>query len=257
MEEICERDKSPSPSRQPVSSFLHISNLVRPFTLPQLKRLISKTCEICENGFWINNIKSHCYIQVATIEQAKTTRGTLHGLKWPSGTPKKLDVDFVTNGRIYQETDGAIGKKEKVVIEIEDKENEAILLEKEVEKTSIKKRLEPKSVEKNRDRRNSRSEKPIRQTKEKQKKEAREESPAKLLDDLFRKTKATPCIYWLPLTNEQILQKEKREEEGNSNRTDQHRETQRRDDRPLGGRRREPSPNRRPYNARNQGRGWR
>lgn len=39
---------------------------------------------------------------------------------------------------------------------------------------------------------------------EKQKKEAREESPAKLLDDLFRKTKATPCIYWLPLTNEQV-----------------------------------------------------
>lgn len=28
--------------------------------------------------------------------------------------------------------------------------------------------------------------------------------PAKLLDDLFRKTKATPCIYWLPLTNEQV-----------------------------------------------------
>lgn len=29
------------------------------------------------------------------------------------------------------------------------------------------------------------------------------ESPAKLLDDLFRKTKATPCLYWLPLTEEQ------------------------------------------------------
>lgn len=28
--------------------------------------------------------------------------------------------------------------------------------------------------------------------------------PAKLLDDLFRKTKAAPCIYWLPLTNEQV-----------------------------------------------------
>ena len=31
-----------------------------------------------------------------------------------------------------------------------------------------------------------------------------EEPPAKLLDDLFRKTKATPCIYWLPLTEEQV-----------------------------------------------------
>lgn len=32
-----------------------------------------------------------------------------------------------------------------------------------------------------------------------------EESPAKLLDDLFNKTKATPCIYWLPLNEEQAV----------------------------------------------------
>jgi len=31
-----------------------------------------------------------------------------------------------------------------------------------------------------------------------------EEPPAKLVDDLFRKTKALPCIYWLPLTDEQV-----------------------------------------------------
>lgn len=33
---------------------------------------------------------------------------------------------------------------------------------------------------------------------------AQEEPPAKLLDDLFRKTKAAPCIYWLPLTDSQV-----------------------------------------------------
>ena len=33
----------------------------------------------------------------------------------------------------------------------------------------------------------------------------RPESPAKLLDDLFRKTTATPSIYWLPLTEEQAV----------------------------------------------------
>lgn len=31
-----------------------------------------------------------------------------------------------------------------------------------------------------------------------------EEPPAKLLDDLFHKTKAAPCIYWLPLTDDQV-----------------------------------------------------
>ena len=32
-----------------------------------------------------------------------------------------------------------------------------------------------------------------------------DEPPAKLLDDLFCKTKVTPCIYWLPLTEEQVI----------------------------------------------------
>lgn len=36
------------------------------------------------------------------------------------------------------------------------------------------------------------------------KKKEEEPPTAKLLDDLFRKTKTTPCIYWLPLTNEQV-----------------------------------------------------
>lgn len=30
------------------------------------------------------------------------------------------------------------------------------------------------------------------------------EPPIRLLDDLFRKTKGTPCIYWLPLTPEAV-----------------------------------------------------
>lgn len=30
------------------------------------------------------------------------------------------------------------------------------------------------------------------------------EPPIRLLDDLFRKTKTVPCVYWLPLTSEQV-----------------------------------------------------
>jgi hypothetical protein len=51
-------------------------------------------------------------------------------------------------------------------------------------------------------------EKKPRDKKEKKEKKVEEETPAKLLDDLFRKTKATPCIYWLPLNEEQIKKKE-------------------------------------------------
>ena len=31
-----------------------------------------------------------------------------------------------------------------------------------------------------------------------------EKSPANLLDNLFRKTKTTPCLYWLPLGSEMV-----------------------------------------------------
>ena len=38
-------------------------------------------------------------------------------------------------------------------------------------------------------------------------------SGAILLDDLFKKTKTTPSIYWLPLTDEEIKQRDEAREE--------------------------------------------
>lgn len=39
--------------------------------------------------------------------------------------------------------------------------------------------------------------------------EPRSESPVNSLEDLFRKTKTIPYIYWLPLNDEQALEREK------------------------------------------------
>lgn len=38
---------------------------VRPFTLGQLKELLSRTGSLVEEGFWIDKIKSHCYVTVS------------------------------------------------------------------------------------------------------------------------------------------------------------------------------------------------
>jgi apoptotic chromatin condensation inducer in the nucleus len=38
----------------------------------------------------------------------------------------------------------------------------------------------------------------------------REEHPVRTLDELFRKTTAKPCIYWLPLTDEQVAEKKRK-----------------------------------------------
>lgn len=58
----------PSPAKNPVSDVLYITNLVRPFTLKQLKELLLRTGKIKEEGFWTDRIKSKCYVQYETNE---------------------------------------------------------------------------------------------------------------------------------------------------------------------------------------------
>lgn len=38
---------------------------MRPFTLGQLKELLNRTGTVVEEGFWIDKIKSHCYVTVS------------------------------------------------------------------------------------------------------------------------------------------------------------------------------------------------
>lgn len=38
---------------------------MRPFTLGQLKELLGRTGTLVEDGFWIDKIKSHCYVTVS------------------------------------------------------------------------------------------------------------------------------------------------------------------------------------------------
>lgn len=175
-----ERERSPSPPKNKPSVYLCIKNLVRPFTIGQLKSLIGKTGDLAEEGFWINSIKSISFVKFVNKEGAEATREALHGLRWPSGNPKVLNVDFALEDKIFSQTDGKLG--EKVVVEIID-EDEAV---------------EPK---KKRDRKRS-------QNGENRKEKVEDETPVKHLDDLFRKTKATPCIYWMPLTDEEIAKRQ-------------------------------------------------
>ena len=203
------REKSLSPAHNPVALYILIKNLVRPFTVNQLKAVISRTGKIQDGGFWINNIKTHCYVKLSTEEEAAATRDALHGLRWPASSPKLLEIDFAINEEMYRETTGLLGQKPKVVIEIEDKDSDVQITD---DRRSNWKSGDAKEAEKKKRKGAPAKEEKTTAVKESAKNDKkdpdREESPAKLLDDLFRKTKATPCIYWLPLTDEQILKME-------------------------------------------------
>lgn len=60
--------RSPSPSKNEATDVLYITNLVRPFTVLQLKGLLARTGKIVDDGFWIDRIKSKCYVQYETEE---------------------------------------------------------------------------------------------------------------------------------------------------------------------------------------------
>lgn len=57
-----------SPAKHNPSNILYITNLVRPFTVLQLKSLLQRTGKIVEDGFWIDKIKSKCYVKYETEE---------------------------------------------------------------------------------------------------------------------------------------------------------------------------------------------
>ena len=61
------RVRSPLTNRNPPSRILHITNLVRPFALSQLKELLSEDGKLGADGFWINKIKSHCFAVVSDV----------------------------------------------------------------------------------------------------------------------------------------------------------------------------------------------
>ena len=54
-----------SPARRKESSVIHVMNLVRPFTLPQLKDLLGKYGPLADDAFWMDKIKSHCFVGVS------------------------------------------------------------------------------------------------------------------------------------------------------------------------------------------------
>ncbi|KAK3741154.1 hypothetical protein QZH41_011835 [Actinostola sp. cb2023] len=176
-------ERSPSPARNTESVNIHVKNLVRPFTLNQLKELLGKSGTLVDDGFWIDKIKSHCYAVYSDIEGARATRAVLHGVKWPPTSPKILSVEYEDHQQMAHDTDGTLGKKSS------DDDATVNKQEQDIEK--------PREAEE-----------------EKEKRMAEEDnSPADLLDNLFRKTKTTPCLYWLPLTTEQIVKRDKERED--------------------------------------------
>jgi len=227
--------KEPTPPRHAPSQVVFIQNLTRPFTLKALEGLCRKFGEINTERFWIDKIKSKCLVTFASIEQATEARKQLHGLRWPDPNPKTLTADFSTDEEIdirktadevtpLQPVKASSDRYDVIRKTIDNSDGKGDKASKRPLREWDKDKVEDHSPAK---RRRSRSRTP-RKDEERKKHEADEnakapetESPAKLLDDLFKKTHATPVIYWLPLNEEEGLARAKMREDRDRERAEE------------------------------------
>lgn len=206
-----------------MTSVIRITNLVRPFTVGQLRDLLQRTGKIVSNGFWIDTIKSQCIVEYENEDQAIETVYALNESQWPSTNPKFLRVVFTDKEELNKALNGTHpdrvskpkdSKVEKLRMQVD---NHIILREwdrgkledmnGEKEDKPIKRKVsvDPHVIK---DKKMKKDEKEIQDKRKKSKSKTPERIPTKSLDELFRKTNTTPTLYWSPLSTEQIAEKE-------------------------------------------------
>lgn len=97
----------PTDSHPPPSKSLYITNLVRPLTVPQIKRMLSEFGNL--ERFWIDPIRSHAYVTFSEISSATAAYSKLHQTEvWPPSTGKVLTIIYVP----VEETERLINEEE-------------------------------------------------------------------------------------------------------------------------------------------------
>ncbi|KAJ3184785.1 hypothetical protein HDU85_001463 [Gaertneriomyces sp. JEL0708] len=73
---------------------LVIRNFVRPLTLPQVRELLAQYGTV--EKFWMDRIKTHCYVTFGTPEEAAAALRGCQGLKFPPETGKSLSAEYIS-----------------------------------------------------------------------------------------------------------------------------------------------------------------
>ncbi|CAF2633180.1 unnamed protein product [Rotaria sp. Silwood2] len=238
------RVKDATATLEPPSRILYIRGLTRPFTLPLLKELLGRYGKLVDGEFWLDKIKSQCFYN--TLEEAQNAREGLDGCRWPSTNPKTLSVRFgrqdefefskthdlppdqmsidamdTTNNRLVQDKTTSVNKiststRRSASPHDETKVNKKI---RPTGNTDVREWDLPKFQE-------EKEKSPTERNIIEESKVKSNEPPAKGLDDYFRKTKAKPAIYWLPLTEEQIIERARQQQQRNAERDEEQRKRQ-------------------------------
>ncbi|KAI0507660.1 hypothetical protein KFK09_013787 [Dendrobium nobile] len=203
----------PTP-KKPATTSLRIDNFLRPFTLKAVQELLAQTGNVCD--FWMDHIKTHCYVTYSSVEEAAETRKAVYNIQWPPNGGRLLAAEFVDP----QEVKSRLEVPPPSPAQISPTPATPKVL------PPHQKTQAPQPTHQQNLRQQPLPPPPplthpppppppllsnpppvAREQRLPPPPPKKPEPPVVTLDDLFKKTKATPRIYYLPLTEEQVSAK--------------------------------------------------
>ncbi|KAJ9561633.1 hypothetical protein OSB04_006793 [Centaurea solstitialis] len=185
------------PSSKPPTTSLRIDRFLRPFTLKAVQELLGKTGTVV--SFWMDHIKTHCYVTYSSVEEAVETRNAVYNLQWPANGGRLLVAEFVDPSDVKTRTEApppspltpASATTPTLLPQPPQQlpPPPPLLPPPPPPPLSLPPQLREPALP---------PPPPLHE---------KTELPIVTLDDLFRKTRATPRIYYLPLSDEQVAAK--------------------------------------------------
>ncbi|XP_047324519.1 uncharacterized protein LOC124928037 [Impatiens glandulifera] len=204
------KDRIVPPSPKAPSISLRIDRFLRPFTLKAVQELLGKTGTV--TSFWMDHIKTHCYVTYSSVEEAMETRNAIYNLQWPPNGGRLLVAEFVDPQEVKSRVDAPPKQTSSATPVVSAPPLTAMATTpRQTPKQQQQQQLLPpppplaKTLTVVREQLPLPPPPPPPAAKEIV---VEQPPPILTLDDLFKKTKATPRIYYLPLSDEQVAAKE-------------------------------------------------
>uniref|UniRef100_A0A2P2MTG2 SAP domain-containing protein n=1 Tax=Rhizophora mucronata TaxID=61149 RepID=A0A2P2MTG2_RHIMU len=199
------KERTVPPSQKPPTDSLRIDHFLRPFTLKAVQELLGKTGTV--TSFWMDHIKTHCYVTYSSVEEAIETRNAVYNLQWPPNGGRLLVAEFVDQQEVKMRLE-APPQSPATPVTRAAAATPALQPQPSPTKHVSRQHLPPEtplppppplsSPPLAKERLPHPPPPPLPE---------KQDPPIVTLDDLFRKTKAAPRIYYLPLSEEQVAAK--------------------------------------------------
>ncbi|KAI8377375.1 hypothetical protein BD560DRAFT_390921 [Blakeslea trispora] len=184
---------------------LYVKGFIRPLIIRHVQELFSKHGTV--KRFWMDMIKTHCYVVYDNASQAKEAFDNVNGIVFPSETGRELSAGYLTQAqaeKLIEHEQSAADKRIKVdwescISKIKIGES---LTSSPIPEAARK--IRPTGINQVA-RQLAQAAEPVTQASREVHIGTRQERPARdlSLDELFKKTNTLPHLYYLPNTDEE------------------------------------------------------